>query len=314
MKLGKRHLAVVALLGIAALPLVPEAPPGPTGAWLRAAGLTPRFETVDGLRVRYLRTGSGPSLVLLHGFASSIYSWKDVIGPLSAHHDVVALDLPGFGASDQPADLAAQRLPGVVLGLLDRLGITRASVAGNSLGGAVAVFVAAAAPERVDRLVLIDAAGYNFASADRPFVLRLVASPVGLALGYLPVRRMLTRAAMGQVFFDAGKVTPERVEEYYAPISRPGALEAARSLLATRWDAFRDFDRQVRAVRAPTLVLWGREDAWIPLAHADRFVAAIPGARKEVIEACGHVPQEEKPQEVLARLLAFLAEGKGDGR
>ena len=159
-----------------------DRPPPPAGRWLVSLGLEERFATVGGVRVRYLRTGRGPAILLIHGLASSIYTWKDEIPALARDHEVVALDLPGFGGSDQPADLSFDLYPRVVVGLMDQLGIARASLVGNSLGGAVASVVAARQPARVDRLVLIDAAGFNLHAADRPALVRLASHPLAEGL------------------------------------------------------------------------------------------------------------------------------------
>ena len=150
----------------------PESPAGTTGRWLAQAGIEERFAVVDGLRVRYVRSGHGPAVVLVHGFASSLYTWSEVMGPLSRSHDVVALDLPGFGQSDLPPSLTADVLPGVVLGLMDGPRPGQGDAVGHSMGGAVATVVAARFPERVDRLVLLDAAGFDLAPGDRPWLLR----------------------------------------------------------------------------------------------------------------------------------------------
>jgi pimeloyl-ACP methyl ester carboxylesterase len=269
---------------------------------MAAAGVTPRYETVDGLSLRYLRRGEGPPVVLLHGLASSIYTWKDVLPVLAAHHDVVAVDLPGFGGSAVPDGPSGEEAMRSVLGLMDRLGIPRASFVGNSLGGAVAISIAARAPERVDRLVLIDAAGYNFARADRPFVLRLAAGLPGALAEVLPLRPLVT-LSLRQVFHDDRLVTPDRVAEYVAPLRRPGATAAVRAMLRTT-DTM-GFPGIVRSVRAPTLILWGRYDAWIPVRDAARFAADIPGARVALLQA-GHMPQEERPAETAALLEDFL--------
>ena len=296
-------LVVTALLGALALH---DRPPVPPGAWLAASGLEARYETVAGHRLRYVRAGSGPAVVLVHGFGSSLYTWKDVIPALAARHDVVALDLPGFGQSDQPADLSFDDLPRAVLGLMDRIGIARAALVGNSMGGATVGAVAADHPSRTTALVLIDAAGFDLAPSARPAMVRFATSPFGGLLAVLPGKRLVVEASLRQVFHDGARVTPERVSEYLAVALRPGTLPAIRSLAASRGQEAALVDRALRRVQAPTLVLWGDDDRWIPLAHADRFVAAIAGARKAVIPACGHVPQEEKPQEVARLLLEFL--------
>ena len=282
-----------------------ESPAGPTGRWMAAAGVTPRFETVDGVRLRYVRAGTGPAVVLMHGFASSIVTWKDVLPLLARGHDVVALDFPGFGGSEIRDGLPPSAYPQLVVELMDRLGLSRASLVGNSLGGGVAAAVAATHPERVDRLVLVDSVGYNLAAKDRPALLRAAGwKPGARLIEALPLRRALVREALRQVFYDDRMVTDDRVEEYVAPLMRPGAVAAAQSLLAGGDDM--GLPGVLARVRVPTLVLWGREDAWVPVAQADRFLAAIPGSRKVVLESCGHMPQEERPAEVARLLEEFL--------
>jgi pimeloyl-ACP methyl ester carboxylesterase len=282
-----------------------EPAPGPVGGWMAGAGVAPAFVDVGGVRVRYVRKGSGPAVVLIHGFASSIFTWKDVLPALAQGHDVVAIDLPGFGGSDIPRPLVGTTYPSVALAVMDRLGIGRAALVGNSLGGSVAVGMAAERPERVTALVLIDSAGFNFDAGDRPPLLRLIAAPgVGSALEKVPVRRRLVAAGLEQVFFDDTLVTAERIDEYAVPMSRPGAARAAAELLAGESPPFRDV---VGRVRAPALVIWGRNDTWIPVAHAQRFTEAIPGSTAVILDSCGHLPQEEKPAEVSALILRFLA-------
>jgi pimeloyl-ACP methyl ester carboxylesterase len=303
----RRALAVVVLAFLGFVLLWPEDRPGPTGGWLRAAGLEPRFETIDGLRVRYVRAGSGPGLLLLHGFASSIYTWKDVLPELARRYDVVALDFPGFGESDQPPDLDAARYPAFVLALLDRLGIRKAAVVGNSMGGAVAVVIAGSHPERITTLVLLDSAGFDLAAHERPLILRLTVTPLGSLADRLPVRGLLVRAGLRQVFHDPSLVTTERHDEYLAPLLRPGALASMRSLLLTRTSERTPLLEAASRVQARTLVVWGRDDRWIPVEQADRCASAIRGARKVVLEDCGHLPQEERPRDVVRLVEEFLA-------
>jgi pimeloyl-ACP methyl ester carboxylesterase len=154
----------------------------------------------------------------------------------------------------------------------------------------------------VDRLVLIDSAGYNFARGDRPWMLRTIAAvPAGVA-GRIPVRP-LVRLALRQIFHDPRLVTAERIDEVATPLERPGAANAVRGILLSG-DAL-GFPAIVRSVHAPTLVLWGRYDAWVPPAQARLFAADIPGARVAMLDA-GHMPQEEKPAETAALIEAFL--------
>jgi pimeloyl-ACP methyl ester carboxylesterase len=190
---------------------------------------------------------------------------------------------------------------------MERLGLPRATLVGNSMGGATAALVAALHPERVSALVLVDSAGFNRTARERPAAFRLVASPAGSMLAWLPVKRLIVRQALRQVFADDSHVTDERLSEYLAGAQRPGTLASIRSLSESIRSRPALVVDALPRIQAPTLVLWGREDRWIPLAHADSFVGAIRGARKVVIEGCGHLPQEERPDETLRRLREFLA-------
>jgi len=300
-------VAVLVLASLWGLGAWLDRPPVPTGEWIAAAGLEASDVLVGGRRLRYVRAGAGTPVVLVHGFASSLYTWKDVLPGLARAHDVVALDLPGFGASDQPGELSFEDFPAAVLGLMDALGIDRAALVGNSLGGATVAVVAVRHPGRVSALVLVDSAGFHLADADRPAVVRLAMSPAGRLLDVLPLRRLAVEISLRQVLHDPSLVTEERVAEYLAPLLRPGALASIRSLARTPSREATDFARALAAIEAPTLVVWGRNDAWIPVADADRFVSTIPGAEKLVLEDCGHVPEEEKPRAVTEALLRFLS-------
>lgn len=274
--------------------------------WLAAAGLEPRFEMVHGHRLRFVRAGRGPAVVLVHGFGSSLYTWKAVMPELSRAHDVLALDLPGFGESEQPADLSLDELPAAVTGLMERLGIARAALVGSSMGGAAAALVCARAPERAGALVLIDAAGFDIAGPGRPRLVRMATSPLGGLLAWLPVKRLLVEAALREVFCDDTLVTDERVAEYLALARRPGSYAAVRSLSESLEGRSGVVQEALADVRVPTLVVWGGEDTWIPVAHAARFGEAIAGSRQVVIENTGHLPQEERPGELLRVLRPFL--------
>lgn len=291
-----------ALVGLAAYE---RAAPRPV-AWLEAAGLQARFATVDGRRLRYVRSGVGRPVVLIHGFGSSLYTWKELIPGLAGDHDVVALDLPGFGQSDEPPDLTVDDLPRAVLGLMDRLQLRRAVLVGNSLGGATAVIVAAHHPERVAALVLLDSAGFELDPGRWPLLVRLAVSPFAGLLAHLPVERLLVEAALRQVLYDRRLLTDERVAEYLEAARRPGSFAAARSLAVSLAGRERLVEDALADVRAPTLVVWGRDDRWIPVRDAARFAGAIAGARELTLARCGHLPQEERPRELLAALREFL--------
>lgn len=304
-----RRWLALALLALVAWTLAVryDRPRGPTGAWMQRAGVAPRWARLAGHHVRYVHAGRGPRILLLHGFASSLYTWEAVLPALARDYEVAALDLPGFGASDLPETLAWQDLPTAAGALLDQLGWSQAALVGNSMGGAVAVTLAARQPQRVSALVLIDPAGFNLDPSQRPRLIQWAAAPaLAGPLERLPVRRLLVGMGLRQVFHDDSQVSAERIEEYLEPIQRPGWLRATRSLLDTRADDAQSFPTLLRAVHQPTLIVWGRDDRWIPLAQAALFQQALPAARLVVVDDCGHTPQEERPTELLQALGAFL--------
>jgi pimeloyl-ACP methyl ester carboxylesterase len=156
--------------------------------------------------------------------------------------------------------------------------------------------------------VLIDAAGFNLAREDRPSMVRLIGSPAAGILEWVPGKRLLVERALRQVLHDDTLVTDERVAEYLAHAKRPGSLEAQRSLLVSLGGRNDVVTSMLPRVEAPTLVLWGREDLWIPPAHADLFASAIPRASKVVLDDCGHMPQVERAPTVARFVLEFLSE------
>ena len=280
---------------------------GPTGGWLARAGLEPRFAQVDGLRLRYVRAGRGSPVLLLHGFSSSLYTWRDVLPGLALRHDVVALDFPGFGASEIPADLSPERLRRAALGLARQLELKRPAVVGHSMGGAVAAALSTDPELAPTRGAVIDAATFAMGPETRPLMVQLMSRPIVAGLhDLLPLRRLTALMALREVFDDDRHVTPELVDEYVAPARRPGFTAAMLSLLRANAEVEAEIPRRWAASRVPALVLWGRDDRWIPVAHAEKHRAARPAARVVVLERCGHMPQEEHPTQALRILSEFL--------
>ncbi len=261
------------------------------------------FIRVSGRRVRLLTVGQGRPVVLVHGFGSSAYTWRHLIPLLATRTHVAALDLPGYGASELPDEPHLDLLAEAVTGVLERIG-QPACLVGSSLGGALAALVASQKPDLVERLVLIDSAGYRLQPAERPLPVRLAGGRFVALLSRLPLRRIATGWTLRRVFADPGLVTAGMVDEYAAPFFRPGAVDAQRRLLGSETPD--DVPRLLHSIRCPVLVVWGREDPWIPVEDAARFAADLADARVVVLDRCGHLPHEERPEELLAALEDFL--------
>jgi 2-hydroxymuconate-semialdehyde hydrolase len=259
-------------------------------------------------RLAFTRTGRGPSVVLIHGIPTHSYLWRKVIPPLAAAGlEVLTFDLLGYGASSKPAnaDLGIASQAQYLAEALEKLGWPGGAIAGHDIGGGVAQLFAVNNPEAVSRLVLVDTIAYD--SFPEPGIARLKDPAWDGILGApdFDLRKGLAKGfARGMVHSE--RVTPELIAAYELPFQgvngRLAYLRAARALrtdeLASRMDA-------VESLRTPTLIIWGAEDRFQPLASGARLGAAMPNARLEVVEHAGHFLPEDAP-DTLARLIADL--------
>ena len=265
-----------------------------------------RFAEIDGVRIHYQEKGVGTPLVLLHGFTSSTYSWKDIFEPLSRTFRVIAVDLKGFGFSGKPdGDYTRRAQAQLVAHLLDHLKIERAWLVGSSMGGEIALNVALANPQHLAGLILIDSAGVEVkgGSSLAPAYVRIPF--VGRALAALALTSdKLVREGLEKSFFDDAKITNERVAHYYRPLrTRGGQLAALRA--RTQAEQF-PVEQDLGRVNARTLIIWGAEDSVIPLAAGRTMNSLIKTSKLVIIEKCGHLPQEEMPERVLDEVMSFI--------
>lgn len=306
----KALVAVVAVLLLVAGVLAASRQADLPAAKLEARYATPpsRFLDVDGLRVHYRDQGQGPVLVLLHGSNASLFTWEGWVRELSAHHRVITLDLPGHGLTgpDPKERYSWTGMAQALESFRERLGLERFHLAGNSMGGAVAWHYALLHPERVERLVLVDPAGYP-RDEPSPLVFRLMRAPVlGEFFSGVTPRWVIDRNVRA-VYGDPSKVTEEGVTRYHALLLREGNRRATRERLRdTRDDGLW---RRLGEVRAPTLILWGAKDTWILPSYGARFDRDLPDSRLVVYPDLGHVPMEEDPARTAADVRRFLAEG-----
>ncbi|HET9477733.1 MAG TPA: alpha/beta hydrolase [Pyrinomonadaceae bacterium] len=259
-----------------------------------------RFVEIDGVRVHYQEAGdrSNPVLVLIHGFASSTLVWSKVFLKLAqAGFRVIAVDLLGYGYSGKPRNgeytIAGQA--SLLIRLLERLGIKRATLVGSSYGGAVAATCALDHPHRVEKLVLVGTVNNN--EPLRFKVMRIFSSRVvGDVVSPLLIgSRRLLRKRMKRVYDRHAWVLDERrVDARHFPLRASGTQ---RAIIRTvrGWNAER-ISSDAHLIRQPTLLLWGENDLEIPLADGERLHQEIPGSRLVVFLACGHLPHEEYPE------------------
>lgn len=245
-------------------------------------------------------------LLLLHGTAASLHTWEEWAKALSPRQRVISVDLPGFGLSDANADgvYGGERDVRFVLALMDRLRVGRFAIGGNSYGGEVAWRTALRAPQRVTKLILVDATGPVF-SPDAVVLGRRVAR-----LPLLPrvfeslLPRPLVLASLKRVYGDPARIDDELVDRYYQLQLREGNRRALLQRLAQRRPGA-DAER-LRELKLPTLILWGGRDRLVPPSVAQQFHDAIDGSEVVIFDDLGHVPQEEDARRSVAPVKAFL--------
>ncbi len=268
------------------------------------------FIDVQGMHVHLRdegpRTDPVP-IVLLHGTSSSLHTWDGWAEGLKSSRRVIRFDLPGFGLTGPSADgdYRIESYVRFVAAMLDRLGVSRCVIAGNSFGGQVAWETALAHPQRIDKLILVDAAGYPLQPKSIPIGFRIARIPVLNRVMEFALPRRLVESSVRNVYGDPGKVTPELVDRYFAITLREGNRRA----LAQRFEqmaAGLHADR-IAALKLPTLILWGGRDRLIPPTDAERFHRDIAGSRLSVFGELGHVPQEEDPAATVAVARQFLS-------
>ena len=264
------------------------------------------FADIDGVRLHYQESGTGTPLVLIHGFTSSTYSWKDVFEPLSRRFRVIAVDLKGFGFSGKPdGDYTRRAQATLVTHLLDYLKIEKAWLCGNSMGGEISLNIALAQPQRVAGLILIDTAGVAVAGSGSLAPGYLLVPVVGqLLTAFALTSDKLVREGLEKSFYDDKRIGTDRVAHYYRPLqTRAGQLAALR---ARTQASQHPIESELGKINAPTLIVWGAQDELIPLLAGQKMNALIKGSKLVTIEKCGHVPQEELPDRVLNEINSFI--------
>jgi pimeloyl-ACP methyl ester carboxylesterase len=305
--------AVVALLAV--LFLVFRTPDIPA-AELRAKYASAESEFVEvapGLTVHLRDEGPalGSVVMLLHGSNASLHTWEPWVEQLKATHRVISFDHPGHGLTGpHPKDCyTAKCFTDVVEAVARNRKLDRFVLAGNSMGGWVAWNYALAHPKRVAGLVLVDASGAPLPPEIEP------KPPIGFRIARTPgvntvmrgiTPRSMVETSLRQSVSVQASVTPAVVDRYWELLRHPGNRRATGLRFATPRETATA--AKLRAIAAPTLVMWGREDKLVPVQAADVFDAYIPNSRTVIYDGIGHIPMEEAPYRSVADLQAFLAE------
>ncbi len=265
----------------------------------------------DTASYHYTALGSGPPLLLLHGLFDNLQTWDDLSPLLSRHFKVYALDLPGFGKTPLPSEWS-ESLSGMtkqVITFLDDLKIERISLAGNSMGGSLSLALTQKYPDRIHKLALLNPYGL-------PEIPQAVFSArrkiVGTILPYLlhiGAMKLCIKGIFSRSFYNQSLLTRARIDRISEPFSNLKQLKNLfRFLRAISSKEIREIDRRLGEIHQRVLILWGTEDCWLTEAHWQHLANRLPSVEVKKIEACGHLPQIEKPETVAKTLIPFFLE------
>lgn len=260
---------------------------------------------VAGMRLHVRDEGprTAPALILLHGLGASLHTWDPWAGALQDRWRVIRLDLPGHGLSDPDprGDYTDARSRELIVALMDRLGLAQATLVGHSIGGRIAWGFAAREPQRVERLVLVAPDGFaspGFEYGQPPEV------PMSLGAMRWVLPRPLLRMSLAPAYAEPASLTDDLMTRYHDLMLAPGAREAM--LQRMRQTVLEDPVPHLRGIAAPTLLIWGDQDAMIPSANAGDYLRTMPRATLHTLPGVGHLPHEEDPLRSVQALRAFL--------
>jgi pimeloyl-ACP methyl ester carboxylesterase len=274
------------------------------------------FIEVDGQSIHIRLMGEGEPVFLLHGSFSSLHTWDVWQKELSPYFMTISLDFPGHGLTgpDELKRYTIEDYSHLVQRIAEKLNIKKFHLTGNSMGGAVALEIATARPDKILTLNLVDAAGApsleprklegeNFSKKNRkPWIIKMAENPLFAKLLLKCTPKFLFAKNLQEVYGEKKKVTSKEVDRYYELMLREGNRRATLDRLSQSTKKDFDFER----LTMPTLILWGGKDEWIPLSHAQAFESAIAHSNLIIFPDAGHMPMEEIPTESVSEYLSFL--------
>jgi pimeloyl-ACP methyl ester carboxylesterase len=313
MKRILKWLSIGVVVGIAALFVWGYAPDTDAAAMkAKYGGGASRFaELQPGLTVHYRDEGrrDAPVLLLIHGSNASLHTWEPWVKQLGREYRVVSLDLPGHGLTgSHPGGVYDYPVfVDVMNRLMTRLGIDRAVIGGNSMGGGVSWMFALAHPEKTQALLLVDAAGAPQWQARKvPIGFRLARTPVIKEFGRFIAPRSMFASSIETSMSVKSKIDDALIDRYWELNRYPGNREATMKRFALPHNNRQASKEKLAAIKVPTLILWGAEDNLIPVSSARWFNEAIPGSKLIVYADVGHIPMEEIPERSAADVRMWL--------
>ena len=264
-----------------------------------------KFVEIEGMNVHYRDEGEGQTIVLLHGTGASLHTWDKWADELKNNFRVIRLDLPAYGLTG-PHPENKYSLPdysNFLNSFVDSIGVDNFILSGNSLGGAIAWYYTSEYQNKVKLLSLLDPGGFYNKNKQSPLVFRLARAPgINKVLRYV-TPRFFIKNTLKEVYFDNSKLTDNKIDTYRDLILRENNRE---SFINRSNSKAVDYTDRLKLITIPTQILWGNEDAWIPVKNAKLFGEALTNNRVDIMQETGHLPMEERPYESLELLLNFI--------
>ena len=267
------------------------------------------FVDVMQMQVHYRDEGNKNDslpLVLIHGTGASLHTWEESVKLLTDSFRVITLDLPAYGLTGpNPKRIYSQAFYVQFIDeFLKSIHVNKCIIGGNSLGGAIAWNYTYEHPTKVEKLILIDAAGYPMISESKPIAFTLAQIPVLKHMLNYITPRFLAKKSVMNVYDDPTKVTEKVVDRYFDLFLREGNRQAFVDRM--NFSTYPDHLIRLRTIKTPTLIVWGENDKLIPIENAQKFHADLPNDTLVVLEKTGHVPMEENPDRTVDAIRLFL--------
>lgn len=261
---------------------------------------------IEGVKISYLEKGRGKkNIIFIHGFSGSSNNWTEIFPYLEDEFKIYALDLPGFGSSDKPLDIKfnVSIYADYILKFMDKLKIEKAIFCGNSLGGAISIKIYLKDSKKVEKLILVDSAGYVIGLSNFLYLAEGIPTEAFLKV----LKKFLNddfyiRSVMKMVFFKQD-IIDKIFDKYAEPLRKEGVAEFIVNLSRAMDDL--NIKDDLPQVEVPTLIIWGEYDKVLPVENAYHFHKLIKNSKLKILKDSGHVPMEECPEEIAKEINSF---------
>ncbi|MBC2717377.1 MAG: alpha/beta hydrolase [Desulfobacteraceae bacterium] len=270
---------------------------------------------MEDYNIHYIDIGNGLPVFMVHGFADSTYCWHKNMNPLlAAGFRTILIDQPGMGLSGMPPEehiFSIENQASAVIALADHLGLKQFDIVGSSMGGGISLYLSLKYPEKIRKTIVIDPACYE-PPGRVPMILSL---PGAETIASVFAGKWTVKGALKDVYFEDSKVDQILIDEYARPMNKPGYMHVITSLRTQYFsDEFHNMTENHGKLKTQLLVIWGENDAWIPLEFGKKLHSIVPGSELRIIEQCGHMPHQEKPDEVNPLIIEFLNADMNHGK